>query len=108
MDLFLFVAEHDDHHLARITEIMTLCSNRNSEPLNATKQNNDYRVKFDFDISFTNGGSLQGKDFRLDLKTSTISDKELADYIASDLRLLMVKDTKIHNKEIIKETHKRT
>jgi uncharacterized damage-inducible protein DinB len=23
MDLFLFVAEHDDHHLARITEIKT-------------------------------------------------------------------------------------
>ncbi|HEX2534352.1 MAG TPA: DinB family protein [Chitinophagaceae bacterium] len=24
MDLFLFVAEHDDHHLARITEIITV------------------------------------------------------------------------------------
>jgi uncharacterized damage-inducible protein DinB len=24
MDLFLFVAEHDDHHLARITELMNL------------------------------------------------------------------------------------
>lgn len=23
MDLFLFVAEHDDHHLARITELKT-------------------------------------------------------------------------------------
>lgn len=27
MDLFLFVAEHDDHHLARITEIKTIHSN---------------------------------------------------------------------------------
>ena len=27
MDLFLFVAEHDDHHLARITEIITTHNN---------------------------------------------------------------------------------
>jgi len=27
MDLFLFVAEHDDHHLARITEIKTTANN---------------------------------------------------------------------------------
>jgi uncharacterized damage-inducible protein DinB len=26
MDLFLFVAEHDDHHLARITELVKLTS----------------------------------------------------------------------------------
>ncbi|MEQ9264258.1 MAG: DinB family protein [Balneolaceae bacterium] len=28
MDLFLFVAEHDDHHLSRITEIKTIHSNQ--------------------------------------------------------------------------------
>ena len=27
MDLFLFVAEHDDHHLARITELKTITNN---------------------------------------------------------------------------------
>ena len=27
MDLFLFVAEHDDHHLARITELKTIANN---------------------------------------------------------------------------------
>jgi hypothetical protein len=26
LDLFLFVAEHDDHHLARITELVKLIS----------------------------------------------------------------------------------
>ncbi|WP_299113897.1 DinB family protein [uncultured Winogradskyella sp.] len=30
MDLFLFVAEHDDHHLARISEIKTTYNNANS------------------------------------------------------------------------------
>jgi len=28
MDLFLFVAEHDDHHLARITEIMQILNDK--------------------------------------------------------------------------------
>jgi arylformamidase len=65
------------------------------------------RVKFDFEIYFTNGGSIKGEDFRLDLPGDTISDKELADYIVADLRLLMVGETKILNKVIFEELHKR-
>ena len=67
----------------------------------------DKRVKFDFEIYFTNGGSIKGEDFRLDISGDTISDKELADYIVADLRLLMVGETKILNKEILYEKHKR-
>ncbi|HLO44420.1 MAG TPA: cyclase family protein [Leadbetterella sp.] len=65
------------------------------------------RVKFDFEIYFTNGGSLKGQDFRLDIVGDDISDKKLSDYIVADLRLLMVGETKISNKEIISEPHKR-
>ena len=65
------------------------------------------RAKFDFEIYFTNGGSIKGEDFRLDIVGDHISDKELADYIVEDLRLLMVGETKILNKEIIAEPHKR-
>ena len=65
------------------------------------------RVKFDFEIYFTNGGSIKGEDFRLDIAGDHISDKELADYIVADLRLLMVGQTKILNKEIFNEVHKR-
>ncbi|NQX40827.1 Kynurenine formamidase [Pedobacter steynii] len=68
----------------------------------------DKRVKFDFEIYFTNGGSIKGEDFRLDIAGDTITDKELADYIVADLRLLMVGQTKILNKEILTEPHKRT
>jgi arylformamidase len=67
----------------------------------------DKRVKFDFEIYFTNGGSIKGEDFRLDIAGADISDKELADYIVADLRLLMVGQTKILNKEILTELHKR-
>jgi arylformamidase len=67
----------------------------------------DKRVKFDFEIYFTNGGSIKGNDFRLDISGEEISDKELADYIVADLRLLMVGETKILNKVIFNEKHKR-
>lgn len=68
----------------------------------------DKRVKFDFEIYFTNGGSIKGEDFRLDIFREAISDKELTDYIVKDMQLLMVGEVNILNKEIIDEIHKRT
>ncbi len=67
----------------------------------------DKRVVFDFEIEFTNGGGIQGQDFRLDIEGEEISDKELADYIVQDLRLLMVGKVNILNKFYINEKHKR-
>ena len=66
------------------------------------------RVVFDFEIDFSNGGGLQGQGFRLDIEGEDISDAELADYIVSDMRLLMVGAVRIRNKRIIEEAHKRT
>jgi hypothetical protein len=65
------------------------------------------RVVFDFEIRFLNGGSLKGEDFRLDIPGDEISDSELANYIIEDMRLLMVGETRIVNKKIIQEPHKR-
>ncbi len=67
----------------------------------------DKRVKFDFEIDFTNGGRIQGQDFRLDIVDDDISDIELANYLVKDMRLLMVGGVRILNKEIINEKHKR-
>jgi arylformamidase len=64
-------------------------------------------VKFDFEIDFTNRGGMQGQDFRLDIEGDAISDKELADYIVKEMRLLMVREVRILSKEIIAEKHKR-
>lgn len=66
------------------------------------------RVVFDFDLCFSNGGGLQGQDFRLDISGDSISDEALALYIIQDLRLLMVKEVHILKKKIIDEEHKRT
>lgn len=67
----------------------------------------DKRVQFDFEIDFSNGGGLQGQEFRLDLHGDDISDEELAKYIVEDMRLLMVGEVRILNKKIIEEKHKR-
>ncbi|WP_350301364.1 cyclase [Peribacillus frigoritolerans] len=67
----------------------------------------DKRVQFDFEIEFTNGGGLQGQEFRLDIDGDAITDQELAKYIVEDMRLLMVGEVKIFNKKIINEKHKR-
>lgn len=65
------------------------------------------RVKFDFEIEFTNGGGIQGQGFRLDIEGNDISDRELSDCIVQDMRLLMVGKVNILNKEILTEKHKR-
>ena len=66
------------------------------------------RVMFDFEIDFSNGGGIQGQGFRLDIEGDDIDDKALADYIVEDMRLLMVGEVRILNKQIISEKHKRT
>ena len=65
------------------------------------------RVQFDIEVDFSNGGGIQGKEFRLDIHGDDISDQELADYIVKDLRLLMVGEVRILNKQVIRERHKR-
>jgi arylformamidase len=67
----------------------------------------DKRVVFDFEVSFTNGGGIQGQDFRLDIDGETISDQELVNYIVQDMQLLMVGKVNIMNKGYIEEKHKR-
>jgi kynurenine formamidase len=68
----------------------------------------DKRVRFDFEVDFSNGGGIQGQDFRLDIEGDDISDDALAAYIIKDLRLLMVGEVRILNKIVIEERHKRS
>ena len=70
-------------------------------------RNADRRVRFDFEVDFSNGGGIQGQDFRLDIEGGDIGDEELADYIVRDMQLLMVDEVRILGKQIIEEPHKR-
>ena len=67
----------------------------------------DERVEFDFEIEFTNGGGLQGQDFRLDVPSADVIDAWLAEALVRDLRLLMVGEVRIRNRRAIQEPHKR-
>jgi arylformamidase len=67
----------------------------------------DKRVVFDFEIDFLNSGGMQGQGFRLDIEDDEIADRDLAEAIVRDLRLLMVGEVRIRNKRIIEERHKR-
>lgn len=66
-----------------------------------------HRVQFDFDIEFSNGGGLRGEDFRLDIAGDDITDRDLADLLVADLRLLMVGSVRVSNKRVLVEAHKR-
>ena len=65
------------------------------------------RVRFDFEVDFSNGGGIQGQGFRLDIDGNDIDDEALATYIIRDMRLLMVGQVRILNKQIIEVPHKR-
>ena len=68
----------------------------------------DLRVIFDFEVDFSNGGGIQGQDFRLDIDSANVSDDVLSAHIIRDLRLLMVGEVRILNKKIIEERYKRS
>ena len=67
----------------------------------------EHRVVFDFEVTFDNGGGLQGQDFRLDIEGDDIDDIALAEYLVRDLRLLAVERVRILRKAILVQSHRR-
>ena len=83
--------------------------------------NSEWRVRFDAEVTFGNGGGLQVQGFRLDLPTALIADagadasdptsKDVADEFVAELLirhlgLLMVEDVRISAKEVLREPHR--
>jgi arylformamidase len=65
-----------------------------------------WRVEFDADVEFSNGGALQVQGFRLDIADDDIGDDDLAELFIAHLGLLMVGSTTIKNKNLLREPHK--
>ncbi|GAA3224016.1 cyclase family protein [Actinocorallia longicatena] len=65
-----------------------------------------WRVQFDADVEFANGGSLQAREFRLDIPGADISDEDLGALFVRHLGLLMVGSVRISAKSLINELHK--
>lgn len=65
-----------------------------------------WRVDFDAEVEFSNGGGLAARGFRLDIVGDSISNQELGELFVRHLGLLMVGSTTITRKELIREPHK--
>ncbi|GAA2790079.1 hypothetical protein GCM10010441_14060 [Kitasatospora paracochleata] len=65
-----------------------------------------WRVQFDADVVFANGGGLQTQDFRLDVPGPDLGDDELAELLVRHLGLLMVDTVRISGRRTLREPHK--
>lgn len=65
-----------------------------------------YRAVFDFQIGFTNGGSLAGTGFKLDVPHAEVSEADLGLLLVRALRLLMTERVELHNIRIVAEPHR--
>lgn len=66
----------------------------------------EWRVEFDAEVMFSNGGSLRVEGFRLDIPGEDISDAALGELFVRHLGLLMVGTVVIGGKRLIREFHK--
>lgn len=73
---------------------------------NGGEHGGEWRVDFDAEVVFSNGGALQMQGFRLDIPGDDIADGELGELIVRHLGLLMVGSTKITRRELLQEPHK--
>ncbi len=67
----------------------------------------EYRAELDFEITFTNGGSLRGREFRIDIEHPGMTEDELAEALIRDLGLLMVGRVDIHSRQVMRAQHRR-
>ncbi|MGZ6135758.1 MAG: cyclase family protein, partial [Myxococcaceae bacterium] len=66
----------------------------------------DTRAIFDFVVSFSNGGSLRGEGFRLDLPSAEATEPEIAALLVAHLGLLMVGEVELRNLRRVEESHR--
>ena len=62
----------------------------------------EFRVKFDFQVEFTNGGSVEGRDFLLDLEGTEVSDADLAEMIVEAMNLARAGRVRISRTQIVR------
>ncbi len=66
----------------------------------------DTRAVFDFTITFTNGGSLRGEGFRLDLPRVDTPEAEIGQLLVQHLGLLMVGTVELRGLRRVEEPHR--
>jgi kynurenine formamidase len=64
------------------------------------------RACFDADLTFTNGGSLAVRDFRLDVAGDDLTADDVGRALVAHLGLLMVGEVRVHGLRFVAERHK--
>jgi arylformamidase len=67
-----------------------------------------YRASFDASISFSNGGDLTARGFRVDVPSADVSEAEIAALFVASLGLLMTDTVRLDHVEVFAEPHKGT
>ncbi len=67
----------------------------------------DYRAELDFEITFANGGSLRGREFRIDIAHPGMTEEELAEALVRDLGVLTAQSVDIHSRQVMRARHLR-
>ena len=63
----------------------------------------DYRVVFDAELTFVNGGGLH--DFRLDVSSPEVTEADVGNLLVRHLGLLMVDQVRVTDMRLIEEQH---
>jgi len=66
----------------------------------------EYRAVCDFHVTFTNGGSLSGEGFRLDVPDERVAAGEVGERLIRQLGLLMVASVELGRWSIVAEPHR--
>jgi kynurenine formamidase len=67
----------------------------------------EYRAELDFEITFSNGGSLRGREFMIDIEHPGMTEEELGEALIRDLGLLMADRVDIHSRQVMRARHRR-
>lgn len=65
-----------------------------------------HRARFDFTISFANGGGITGDGFRLDLPTPDLGPDEIGSLLVRHLGLALVSSVELRDLRIVEEAHR--
>ncbi len=65
-----------------------------------------HRARFDFEITFANGGGMHGEGFRLDLPSAELDAEAIGELLVRHLGLALVGSVELRNLEIVAEQHR--
>jgi arylformamidase len=67
-----------------------------------------FRARFDAEVTFSNGGGLTARGFRVDVPGPEVTEEQVARLFLSSLGLLMTESVQVSNLEVFPEPHKGT